>query len=192
MRAVVARGRVLTVEAVPEPEPGPGEVLVRVLACGICGSDLHAVQYAGDGATPGVGPLAGANAGRPVIMGHEFCAEIVGFGPDTARTLPVGQRVTSQPVLMRAGRPVSLAYGGELPGGYAEYMVLSESMLVSVPAHVATEHAALTEPLAVGAHAVARSSVRDDDLPLVIGCGPVGLAVIAALRLRGHDRIVAA
>lgn len=191
MRAVVARGRVLSVEDVPQPEPGPGEVLVRVLACGICGSDLHALQYAPDGAEPGVGPLAGANAGHPVIMGHEFCAEIVDFGPATARVLPVGQRVTSQPVLRRASGPVSLAYGTEFPGGYAEYMVLSEAMLLPVPPHVSTEHAALTEPLAVGAHAVARSSLRNDDLPLVIGCGPVGLAVIAALRLRGHGAIVA-
>src|SRR6266852_4545910 len=100
MRATVMRNKRLVVTDLPQPEPGPGEVMVKTLACGICGSDLHALRHA--------------------------------------------------------------------------------------------EHAALTEPMAVGLHAVAKARLESDDAPLVIGCGPVGLAVIAALRLHGARPIVAA
>src|SRR5258705_11616431 len=71
-------------------------------------------------------------------------------------------------------------------------MLLSEALLLEVPNGLAAEHAALTEPLAVGIHAVAKADVRGDEVPLVIGCGPVGLAVIAALKLKGLHPIVAA
>ena len=71
-------------------------------------------------------------------------------------------------------------------------MLLSEALLLEVPNGLAAEHAALTEPLAVGVHAVAKANVRGDEVPLVIGCGPVGLAVIAALKIKGLHPIVAA
>jgi threonine dehydrogenase-like Zn-dependent dehydrogenase len=86
----------------------------------------------------------------------------------------------------------SIGYSNEHPGGYAEYMRLSESLVLEVPNGLATEHAALTEPMAVGLHAVNKARLELADAPLVIGCGPVGLAVIAALRLRGVRPIVAA
>ena len=194
MRAAVMRDRKLVVADVPAPEPGPGEVLVRTLACGICGSDLHALRFADQfvatarrAGNPRVMDLA-----RDVIMGHEFCAEIVEHGPATTRTLKAGSRVCSRPLLMRATGPQSIGYSNDNPGGYAEYMRLSEDLLLEVPNGLATDHAALTEPMAVGVHAVAKARLEPDDAPLVIGCGPVGLAVIAALRLAGVRPIVAA
>ena len=85
-----------------------------------------------------------------------------------------------------------IGYSNDNVGGYAERMLLSEALLLEVPNGLAAEHAALTEPLAVGIHAVAKANVRGDEVPLVIGCGPVGLAVIAALKLKGLHPIVAA
>src|SRR5262249_27701862 len=129
---------------------------------------------------------------RDVVMGHEFCAEIVEHGPETTRTLEVGTRVCSRPLLMRPTGPQSIGYSNDNPGGYGEYMRLSEALLPEVPTGLSPERAALTEPMAVGVHAVAKARLELDDAPLVIGCGPVGLAVIAALRLRGVQPIVAA
>jgi threonine dehydrogenase-like Zn-dependent dehydrogenase len=95
-------------------------------------------------------------------------------------------------VLMPATGPQSIGYSNDNPGGYAQYMRLSEALLLEVPNGLPTDQAALTEPMAVGVHAVAKARLEPDDAPLVIGCGPVGLAVIAALRLAGARPIVAA
>jgi threonine dehydrogenase-like Zn-dependent dehydrogenase len=194
MRAVVMRDRKLLVAEIPVPRPGPGDVLVRTLACGICGSDLHALKHAERfvetarrAGNPRVMDLA-----RDVVMGHEFCAEIVEHGPATTRALPVGTRVCSRPTLMRESGPQSIGYSNDNPGGYGQYMRLSEALLLPVPSGLATDHAALTEPMAVGVHAVQKARLAPEDAPLVIGCGPVGLAVIAALRLAKVEPIVAA
>jgi threonine dehydrogenase-like Zn-dependent dehydrogenase len=188
------RERRLVVADVPAPAPGPGEVLVRTLACGICGSDLHALKHADRFVETArrAGNVGVMDLTRDVVMGHEFCAEIVEHGPDTRRTLPVGARVCSRPTLLRATGPQSIGYSNDNPGGYGEYMRLTEALLLEVPNGLSTEHAALTEPMAVGVHAVAKARLEPDDAPLVIGCGPVGLAVIAALRLADVRPIVAA
>jgi threonine dehydrogenase-like Zn-dependent dehydrogenase len=188
------RDRRLVVADVPAPEPGAGEVLVRTLACGICGSDLHALRFADQFVATArrVGNPLVMDLARDVVMGHEFCAEIVDHGPATTRALKVGTRVCSRPTLLRATGPQSIGYSNDNPGGYGEYMRLSEALLLPVPNGLSTEHAALTEPMAVGVHAVAKARLEADDAPLVIGCGPVGLAVIAALRLAGVRPIVAA
>jgi len=194
MRATVMRNKRLVAADLPRPEPGPGEVLVKTLACGICGSDLHALRHAEQfvAAQQRAGALFRMDLTRDVVMGHEFCAEIVEHGPQTTRALPVGTRVCSRPSLIRADGPRTVGYSNDTPGGYAEYMRLTESILLPVPNGLTTEHAALTEPMAVGLHAVAKARLEADDAPLVIGCGPVGLAVIAALRLHGAGPIVAA
>ncbi|HEY6599652.1 MAG TPA: alcohol dehydrogenase catalytic domain-containing protein, partial [Pseudomonadales bacterium] len=191
MRAAVMRDSKIVADDMLEPVPGPGEVLVKTLACGICGSDLHALKHAKQFVENAPGGI-GMDIRRDVVMGHEFCAEILDYGPGTSRRLPVGARVCSIPVLFRNGAPVSVGYSNEVPGGYAERMVLTEPMLLAVPNGMPTERAALTEPMAVGLHAVEMARLQSDDVPLVIGCGPVGLAVIAALRLRGAAPILAA
>src|SRR5260370_4889945 len=129
---------------------------------------------------------------RDVVFGHEFCCEILAYGPATERKLKTGTRVCSLPALLTSDGPQGIGYSNENIGGYAEGMLVSEALLLEVPNGLAAEHAALTEPLAVGVHAVAKADVRGDEVPLVIGCGPVGLAVIAALKLRGLHPIVAA
>lgn len=194
MRAAVMRHRALVVADLPMPEPGPGEVLVKTLACGICGSDLHALKHAERFVENQrrVGARFVMDLNRDVVMGHEFCAEIVAFGPKTERRLPVGARVCSTPGLVRSDGVRTVGYSNETPGGYAQYMRLTESRLLPVPEELSTEQAALTEPMAVGLHAVNMARVQPDDVPLVIGCGPVGLAVIAALRLTVARPIIAA
>jgi threonine dehydrogenase-like Zn-dependent dehydrogenase len=194
MRAAVMRNKRLVVADLPRPDPGPGEVLVKTLACGICGSDLHALRHAEQfvAASRRAGSVFTMDLARDVVMGHEFCAEIVEHGPGTTGALRPGTRVCSRPSLVRAEGPRTVGYSNDTPGGYAEYMRLTEALLLPVPNGLSTEHAALTEPMAVGLHAVAKARLEPDDAPLVIGCGPVGLAVIAALRLHGARPIVAA
>ena len=194
MRAAVMRSSRLVVDTLPDPEPGPGEALVKTLACGICGSDLHALKHADkivDAARESGAPFS-MDLARDVVMGHEFCAEVIDFGPETPAHLAPGTRVVSMPLMFRGGRIEGVGYSNEVPGGYGELMVLSAALLLPVPNGLPTEHAALTEPMAVGLHAVAKANVQPGDAPIVVGCGPVGLAVIAALRLGGVEPIVAA
>ncbi|MBX3706208.1 MAG: zinc-binding dehydrogenase [Pseudomonadales bacterium] len=192
MRAAVMRNGAIEVGEVPEPVPGPGEVLVRTLACGICGSDLHVLQHTHRFAADSGGVGGGIDPGRDLVMGHEFCAEVLDYGPGSGRRLAPGTRVCSMPVLFRPPQALSVGYSHDFPGGYGERMVLSEALLLPVPDGLSTEHAALTEPMAVGLHAVRKAGLAPDDVPLVIGCGPVGLAVIAALKLAGAAPVIAA
>lgn len=194
MRATVMRNKKLVVADIPVPAPGPGEVLVKTLACGICGSDLHALKYA-ERLVEGARRAGGAfimDLNRDVVMGHEFCAEIVDFGPNTQKRLKAGTRICSMPVLVRPSGVETVGYSNENPGGYGEFMRLSEALLLEVPNGLTTERAALTEPMAVGLHAVEKARLQKNDAPLVIGCGPVGLSVIASLKLKGVHPIVAA
>ncbi|MCZ6465023.1 MAG: zinc-binding dehydrogenase [Proteobacteria bacterium] len=201
MLAAVMRDSGIVLDTVSDPEPGSGEVLVKTLACGICGSDLHALRHADkmleaaaeSGAGQGPGPsVVVMDPSRDVVLGHEFCAEIVDFGPNTTKRLKAGTRVVSVPLAFRGTSIHAVGYSNELPGGYGEAMVLSEPLLLEVPNGLSTERAALTEPMAVGAHAVAKSGMGQGDAALVVGCGPVGLAVIAALRMLGVEAVVAA
>jgi threonine dehydrogenase-like Zn-dependent dehydrogenase len=187
------RERRLVVDDVLDPTPGPGEVLVKTLACGICGSDLHALKHADRmvDASRRTGSPFVMDPRRDIVMGHEFCAEIVDYGPDTTRGLRPGTRVCSIPFLLRPQSQL-VGYSNETPGGFAEYMRLTEMLLMEVPNGLSPQHAALTEPMAVGLHAVEMARLDRNDVPLVIGCGPVGLAVIAALKLRDARPIVAA
>ncbi|MFJ8887851.1 zinc-binding dehydrogenase [Streptomyces sp. NPDC102402] len=194
MQAVILQNGGLELAEVPIPVPGPGEVLVRTLANGICGSDLHCVTHSHELAA-GVRAVTGGDLldpDRPVVLGHEFCAEVVRNGPGTEGTFAPGTRVVSPPMLARPV-PVNLGFGGvEAPGGYAEYMVLTEALLMPVPDGLTSEVASLTEPLAVALHAVNRGALGDDDVPIVIGCGPIGLAVISVLKMRGIGPVIAA
>ena len=126
------------------------------------------------------------------MFGHEFCAEIVEHGPDTEGTLPIGTRVCAVPIIVGPSGIEQIGYSNAYPGAFAAFMALQEVLLVAVPDSLTTELAALTEPLAVGEHAVALSGLQPGQPCLVVGCGPVGLAVIAALKARGHGPVLAA
>jgi threonine dehydrogenase-like Zn-dependent dehydrogenase len=194
MRAAVMRDSRLVVDTLPDPVPRQGEVLVKTLACGICGSDLHALKFTRqfvENSPRAAG--SGLDITRDVVMGHEFCAEILDHGPGCNRVLKPGTRVCAMPILVRAGGvPLSVGYSNEVPGGYAERMLLTEALLLPVANGLSTERAALTEPMAVGVHAVEMARLGSDDVAVVIGCGPIGLAVIAALRARGVQPVIAA
>ena len=194
MREAIFRNGEIVVDRLPEPKPGAGQVLVKTLACGICGSDLHARKHAHRMVEmaryfPGREPM---DLSRDVVFGHEFCCEILDVGPATQRKLKAGTRVCSLPLLLTPTGPQGIGYSNVNIGGYAEQMLLSEALLLEVPNGLAPQQAALTEPLAVGVHAVAKANIAGNEVPLVIGCGPVGLAVIAALRIKGLHPIVAA
>jgi threonine dehydrogenase-like Zn-dependent dehydrogenase len=201
MRAVVLnQGRILVRDDVEEPVPAFGQVLVQVKACGICGSDLHFAKHGGDmlalgkqiEGMPNLGAQDDLDLGRDVYMGHEFAAEVLEVGPDTEAAAPVGSLVTSLPVLMGMDGIRPIVYSNSVKAGYGERMLLSAPMLLEVPNGLPAGHAALTEPMAVGLHAVNRSRIEQGEGALVLGCGPVGLAVVAALRVRGIEPIVAA
>ncbi len=194
MRAVVMRNNKLVVEAVPVPKPGPGEALVKTLACGICGTDLHTLRFADTLASGSrsAGGLFVLDPSRDIVMGHEFCAEILDYGPSTRKRFKPGTRVCSSPVLSRSTGDESIGYSSENPGGFGEMMRLTENNLLAVPSWLSPEVGALIEPMAVGHHAVSKARLERRDASLVIGCGAVGLSVIAALKLRGAGPIVAA
>src|SRR5262245_66151106 len=128
--ALMERGRIW-VDDVPDPQPKSGEVLVKSLACGICGSDLHAARHTDDfvATTRDVGGAFQLTTFNPVVLGHEFCAEVVDYGPGTPRTHKTGALVCSVPVVVRNDGMVPIGYSDELPGGFAEYMVLSAQFL---------------------------------------------------------------
>lgn len=194
MKAAVMRGKELTVEDLPDPVPGNGEVLVKTLACGICGSDLHTLQHGDrmvqmsvESGAPFVMDLS-----KPVVMGHEFCAEVLELGPNAGTGVAPGDRIVSIPVVIGQGGMQSVGYSNQYPGGYGELMALSAMLAIKVPNGLSSEFAALTEPMAVGRHGVSRSGIAPGKAAVVIGCGPVGLAIIADLALRGIEPIVAA
>jgi threonine dehydrogenase-like Zn-dependent dehydrogenase len=195
MRAVIRRNKQLICDEIPELTPGPGQVLVKTLACGICGSDLHALHHMEhmiETTRRASGGDAGTfNPAADTVFGHEFCAEILDHGPGSPKTLKAGTRVVSVPVTMTASGIEALGYSNALPGGFAERMLLTEAMILEVPNGLPTDQAALTEPFAVGAHAVAKAKLDKDSVCLVIGCGPVGLAVIAGLKAKGHGPVIA-
>jgi 2-desacetyl-2-hydroxyethyl bacteriochlorophyllide A dehydrogenase len=155
---------------------------VAPIACGICGSDLHLVQA--QAAAPDLIP--------PIVLGHEFVAEIIDYGPQTERRFAPGTLVTSVPYLDSPAGAQLIGLSPVTPGGLAERTLLQASRLLPVPIGADTEAAAVAEPLAVGVHAVEAARMHPGDVALVVGCGPVGLSVIAALRAGGHRPVVAA
>ena len=189
MKAAIYKGKQqLRIEQIPTPEPGPGQVLVKIKYCAICGTDVHGFLY--DVVPPGT------------VMGHEWCGTIAQLGPDVT-AWKEGERV--------------LGEGGEPPPGkgspvrteprfnyrefietgvdvgrlkaYAEYTVAEAWELTAIPEGVTDEEAAMCEPCAVAVHAVRVSDLRLGDSVAVLGAGPIGLLTLQAIRAAGAGKV---
>lgn len=186
--------RDLRLEDVPEPdELSPGEALVSVSYCGICGTDLHEYTDGPVMIRPNPHPLTGASP--PLTLGHEFSGTLVALNRDVTG-FEVGQRVTVDPCwrcddcywcvrgdyhICKRGGSIGLASDGAL----APLVRVPAQGLVKLAEEIDDRTAALIEPLAVGLHAVRRGRVEPGDSVLVIGCGPIGAAVILTARAAG-------
>ena len=185
----------LTIETVPDPEPGPGDLILKVHACGICGTDLHW----SDNADPTVG---WRHLERGAVMGHEFSGEVVAVDKNSRGTWNVGDRVTAQPfngcgycpacLSGRAYRCQSVTNRASLaqPGAYAEYTRVGANASFRLPEAASFDDGALVEPLAVGLNAVERARLQAGDTVLIVGAGPVGLAVSIWCRFFGARHII--
>jgi 2-desacetyl-2-hydroxyethyl bacteriochlorophyllide A dehydrogenase len=188
--AVVSQERRLVVDELEDPELLPGSVRLKVDRCGICGSDLH-LRHDERIVAPGA------------VLGHEIVGSILEVGEGvTAWTS--GQRVASYHAVScgecercRTNRPhmcakaLQLSLGlGTVQGGYAERIVVPETLLHAIPDHISFDEAALTEPLAIGLHGVNKARVEPGEDICILGAGPIGAMAAWALRTRGVDNIV--
>ncbi|SDD23546.1 L-iditol 2-dehydrogenase [Geodermatophilus telluris] len=193
MRAAVLRGPGdVVVEERPVPEPGPGEVLVRVTAVGVCGSDTHYYDH---------GRIGRYVVEAPLVLGHEAAGEVVALGPGV--TAPaVGQRVSVEPGVpdltcaqCLAGR-YNLCPGMRffatppVDGALAEYVTVHAAFAHPVPDGLGNDAAALLEPLSVGIWACRRGGVTAGSRVLVVGAGPIGLVSVQAALAFGATEVV--
>lgn len=184
-------GRPLRVVERPDPGIGPGEVILKVAYCGICGSDVHATE------------ASASQVGRGTVLGHEFSGEVVQSSDARWRSgdrvigvplrpcddcWPLGQCRDGLGILCPGNRVIGMS--PEVPGGYAEYVRIHGRQLLRVPDAVALDAAALAEPLAVGAHAVRLAGQLLGRRILIIGAGPIGLATAAFARRAGARDVV--
>src|SRR2546423_13089211 len=186
MKAAVLQGTgTLAVEDVEAPAIQTGELLLRVCDCGICGSDLHAVHSMPPG----------------TIFGHEFAGEVTAVG-DGVSGWSVGDRAVSLPYFWCGqGDPCRRGDGmvgmqirgiglGAVPGAYAELVRVQPENSLHVPERVSFREAALVEPLAVGLHGVRRSRLKRGETCIILGAGPIGIAVLLWARELGAKTVV--
>ncbi|WP_337825170.1 alcohol dehydrogenase catalytic domain-containing protein [Amycolatopsis sp. A1MSW2902] len=173
--------------------PRPGQAVIAVSYCGICGTDLHEVAHGPNLIRPGAHPLTGTKP--PITLGHEMSGTVLALG-SPAPGIEVGTRVAVDPCLRcgvcrwcRRGEYHICAKGGSVglasDGGFASHATVPAEGLVPIPDGVSDEHAALAEPLAVGLHAVRRAAVQPGDNVLLLGAGPIGVAALLAAKLAG-------
>ena len=179
-----AVGEPLSIEDLPDPEPGEGEAVIRVARCGVCGTDLHS--------TSGHGYTLPAGA----QLGHEYAGEVVAVGRGVER-LRVGDRVAALPVVgcgacdaCRTGIDVLCSRWTGFGGGLADYARISERGATILPQTMSLADGALVEPFAVGRRAVRLAAPKADDRVLIIGPGPIGLAVLFWLHRAGVRSVV--
>lgn len=192
--AYIQNGKVET-GTFEDPIPGTGQALVRTHSCGMCASEahfLHAGQNVIDLSRQFGGPYAQLNFDKPFVPGHEYVGEVLDYGPGSERRVKVGRRVTSVPIMRAGGSHKVIGFSHECPGGFGELMLLDETMLLEVSDSLEDDLAAMIEPLAVGLEHARRGNLRAGDVPLVLGCGAIGLGVIAGLKLLGAGPIIAA
>lgn len=191
MRAAVLReaGKLLQIEEVSDPSPSPGELILKVESCGICGSDLHVADL------PGALPAG-------TVMGHEFSGVVAAVGKEAGQRFRVGERVCALPFI-GCGRCAPCLSGdasrcpsiqttglGQIPGAYAEYVRVGQHELLRLPEAVDHRQGAMVEPLAVGLHAVEKAELLPGSRVLVIGAGPIGLTVALWSRFFGARAVV--
>lgn len=200
MKAALWYGRRdVRVMDVPEPpSPGKGQVKIKVMWCGICGSDLH--EYiAGPIFIPvkTEHPLTGKKA--PIILGHEFSGEVVEVGPEVTNA-KIGDRVAPDACQVcwecdrcKEGRYSlcsKLAFTGLMAdGAFAEYVNVPAYTLYKIPDNMSYETGALIEPLAVGVHAVRRAPLIEGETAVILGAGTIGLVTLMAARVAGAKKI---
>jgi L-iditol 2-dehydrogenase len=181
-----AAGR-MVIEEVPRPAPGPHDLLVRVEACGICGSDRHMFR--------GEFPTA-----KPVTLGHEFSGIVVEAG-EAVSGFAAGTRVTGDPNIScgqceacRAGRPnlcVALsAIGVTRDGGFSEYVLVPEGQAVALPAELDPLHGAFTEPVSCCLHAIDVARIPKGGSVLILGGGVIGLIMVELALQAGAGQVV--
>jgi L-iditol 2-dehydrogenase len=193
VRAAVLRGPGdVVVEERPAPEPGPGEVVVRVSAVGVCGSDTHYYEH---------GRIGRFVVESPLVLGHEAAGEVAARGVGVS-SLRVGQRVSLEPGVpdltcaqCLAGRynlcpDMRFFATPPIDGAFAEYVVVHAAFAHPVPDCLTDHAAALLEPLSVGIWACRRGGVTAGSRVLIIGAGPIGLVSIQAARAFGATDIV--
>ena len=188
MRAAVFHGleKGLTVEDVPRPEPGEGDALVEVAACGLCGTDLHYL----------LGEAATAKP-PPIVLGHEVSGVVKELGPGATR-VAVGDRVLVPPVLpcgtcrlCRSGRenicPQLRMVGNHMDGGFAEFMVAPARDLVPLPSELPlAESSVIADALSTPFHAVVnRAKVQPGEWVAIVGCGGLGTGALQFATLAG-------
>ncbi len=174
----------LSIRSLPDPTPGPEEVILAVRRCGICGSDLHMSEE----------PAYGSRSGD--VFGHEFAGEVIALGP-AVQGVRMGDPVSVVPLRSCGGCPSCLAgepaWCKEMAlqgGGYAQYAAVNHRQCVVLPRSFSFADGALAEPLAVALHGVALSGLAPADKVLVIGAGPIGLATAFWARRLGATRVV--
>ena len=191
MRAAVfhAPDRPLVIEEVPDPTPGPQDLVVEVKCCGICGSDLHAS-----------GPSGGLPDG--CVMGHEFAGRVVEVGSEATGGFSPGDAVTAIPGIGCGACAECLAGDvmhcdalkitglGDLPGAYAQYLRVGSNETLRLPEALDFRQGALVEPLAVGLNAVRAAGMTSGQNVMVMGAGPIGLAVTLWARFFGARTIL--
>jgi len=168
-----------SIDEVPMPQCGPRDALVKVAACGICGSDLHFVNWG-----------TRREDGKPMALGHEATGVVESFGSEVT-TLAPGMRVLINPTASDG----STIGAGIHDGAFASHVLVRDAQLgqnlLPVPEGLSLSRAALVEPLAVGLHTINRGNPGPDTRAAVFGCGPIGLAAVLWLSRRGITDIVA-
>lgn len=176
-------GKPLEIEVLPDPEPGPGQLLLKIVRCGICATDI---LMSGDNAF---------TVPNGYVLGHERGAEVIAVGKGVERfrvgdhVVPHNTRGCGTCDECRGGTPFFCAKMEMNMAGFAQYMVCDERFCARVPHHLSLEDAALVEPLAVGLHACQLTGDLRDKKVVVLGAGPMGLAAIYWARRHGADKI---
>jgi (R,R)-butanediol dehydrogenase/meso-butanediol dehydrogenase/diacetyl reductase len=187
----------MRLDDVPEPSPGPGQAKIKVHWTGICGSDVHEYDYGPVFVCTEPNPTTGRMA--PITLGHEFAGDVVELG-DGVTNVEVGDRVVAEPIwacgncyYCNRNMPhqcSKAAYTGfHADGSFAEYLIAPARTLFKLPHSISYEIATLTEPLAIGLHAIRRSGLQVGDTVAIVGAGTIGLSTLLGAKASGASKI---